>query len=588
MYPSYNTADWLERWRGEYVSCDGPSGIPYNKSTEDFVMSYGGLPKGFPQPDLGSFDAVGLDGNVCFDRFARLGPYGLNENTPDFRKVKWGQLQNECLERNKDRYKLSNIPTLAPGIDEVGGSPPKDDDLTHGVKSRAGEESLQYKPRTAVLIRTWDTYDYQENDIQAVRSLISELSLQSGGEYQIFLFVNIKDSNSPIFTDSAAYQKALEQYVPEELRDIAMLWSEKVCTEWYPKVGEWSVYFQQFMPLQWFAEKHPEFEYIWNWEMDARYIGHHYHFLEEIAAFSRLQPRKYLWERNSRYYFPAAHGSYDEFVRQTHEIVANSPYVETVWGAQPWSKDQKTSGPIPPSTEAADDFEWGIDEEADFITLLPMWDPRQTWWAYRDKLWGYPASDASTEERPFPHVPRRTFINTLSRFSSKLLRAMHEENKLGVSMASEMWPSSVALQHGLKAVYAPHPIWLSHHWPAEYLDQVFNADGWGAGSLPGTNIDDGHGVAYDASKERKGDAQTGTGPNGEGRAGRWSQERDSVYSPDREHNFGGWSWYFWSDFPKTLYWRWLGWPSSFNIVTIQGESSTDELKDVDWQEVRFP
>ena len=94
----------------------------------------------------------------------------------------------------------------------------------------------------------------------------------------------------------------------------------------------------------------------------------------------------------------------------------------------------------------------------------------------------------------------------------------------------------------------------------------------------------GRGRGFDPEREEKGKAQSGTGPNGEGLPGRWSQERDAPYNPDREHNFGGWSWYFWSDFPKVLYWRWLGWKAGFSIVTIEGSQSTDELRDTDWSE----
>lgn len=539
------------------------------------VSAYPGVPKGFPEPDSGSYEAVGLDKDVCFDRYSRLGVYGLNADI-DFSQTHWFDLQNTCVDRNKDRFADSTTPRIGPGSSssaEEKQAPVTDTDVS-------------YKKRTAILIRTWDAYEYRENDIQAVRSMITELNLLSGGEYHVFLFVNIKDASLPVFTDRAVHDDLLKKYVPEELRDIAVLWTEAICNTWYPNVGIWEVYFQQWMPLQWFSQTHPEFEYIWNWEMDARYIGNHYHFLEGVASFAKKQPRKHLWERNSRYYFPRVHGSYENFTRETNRIAESSPHVQAVWGPQPWTSNQIPVGPTPPHSESSDAYTWGVGEEADFITLLPMWDPRETWWSYRDKLWGYPNSEDSTDERPYPHVPRRTFINTLARLSKGLLDSMHRENLAGVSMASEMWPSSTALHHGLKAVYAPHPIWFSQIWPDSYLDPVFNADGWGAGSKPGYGfIDDGRGRGFVPEREEAGMAQNGTGPNGEGLEGRWGQERDAPYNPDREHNFGGWSWYFWSDFPKVLYWRWLGWKAGFAIVTIEGSSSTDDLRDVEWSEV---
>lgn len=575
-YPSYASPQYQRHFAGKYVPCQGADGSILLPGAANTVSAYDGVPEGFPEPDTGSFEAVGLDKKVCFDRYSRLGVYGL-ENDMDFSKTKWLELQNKCTERNKARYQDSSASELGP---EAEASP--------NQKRAPIASDLSHKHRTAILIRTWDAYEYRENDIQAIRSMVTELNLLSGGEYHVFLFVNVKDITAPVFTDEAVHEDLLRRFVPEELRDIAVLWTEAVCQQWYTSVGEHSVYMQQWMPIQWFSQTHPEFEYIWNWEMDARYIGNHYHFLEQVARFAKKQPRKYLWERNARYYFPAAHGSYESFVADTNRIVATSSHVTPVWGPQPWTPVQTPQGPTPPHSLASDDFTWGVDEEAAFITLLPMWDPRETFWSYRDKLWGYPLGAESTDERPYPHIPRRTFINTFVRLSKTLLDEMHRENLAGVSMVSEMWPASTALHHGLKAVYAPHPIWMSQKWPKEYLDPVFNAEGWGAGSKPGFGgLNDGRGAGFDPQREEQGLKQNETGPNGEGLSGRWMQERDAPYNPDREHNFGGWSWYFWSDFPKVLYWRWLGWKSGFSIVTIDGSRSGDDLRDVEWSGVSF-
>lgn len=590
-YPNYNSEEWLEENVGRYVYCEGPRGKPLNQSYEDLMTAYMSRPVGLPYPDIGSWEAVGLHEDLCFDRYGRLGPYGLDVDTNeagvtrpshvDWERVEWGRLQDECTNRNRDRFSNAAVARTRTGkmTDHFGLNSPLQKRQSYQITSSTDDSYKQHQKRTAILIRTWDDYKYRENDKQMIRSLITELSLLSGGEYHVFLFVNVKDKTIPIFTDDAAYQRALEEYVPEEFRDIAILWTEEVCEDWYPKVQKWEVYWSQFMPLQWFSRTHPEFDYVWNWEMDARLIGHHYHFLEQMASFAKYQPRKYLWERNSRYYIPRVHGTWDQYFRATNDVVtkAKKTHLKTVWGPQNWTDDQQVLGPVPPHDEDQDDFEWGVGEDADFITLLPLWDPRDTFWSYRDKLFNYPWGEGSYEERPFPHIPRRVFINTVVRMSKKLLEAMHRENEAGYHMASEIWPGSIALQHGLKAVYAPHPIWISHKWPADYMEYVYNADGWGAGAMPGHDSDDGRGRGYIRELELAGKLQNGTGPNREGLAGRWGQERDSPYSPDREHNFAGWSWYFWSDFSRIIYWRWLGWKAGFSIVTIKGTEVTDEL-----------
>lgn len=413
---------------------------------------------------------------------------------------------------------------------------PKDHDvLNSDTSSFIKEDGPKKHSRTAVLIRTWEGYSYTDNDLHTIRALITELSLLSGGEYQLYLFVNVKDREADIYGNPQVYQDVLKRVVPRELRDIAVLWTERVCEDWYPKVADWQVYWMQFMSLQWFSKTHPEFDYVWNWETDARYTGNHYHFLEQISAFAKSMPRKHLWERNSRFYFPSAHGDFSSFLADTDAAIYKATALGTitpVWGPLVGSADQNPIGPTPPTSQADDNFSWGVDEEADLITLQPIWDPSQTQWSYRHKIWNFspgirpifndadPVADGFYHE-DYSEIPRRTFINTVARFSKKMLHAMHVENLAGRAMQAEMWPATVALHHGLKAVYTPHPIWTDRKWPTWYLDAIFNADG--------------------------------------GKPARWGQEIDSPYNHDREAQFRGWSWYYASGFPKVLYRRFLGW-----------------------------
>jgi hypothetical protein len=573
--PQYNTKEYKKKWQGEYKACMGPRGVSLDKSTDDEVQVYRGVPKSFPKVFAGGYDVIGLDGDVCFDRYSRYGPYGFGdekfpedvknwkapETIPEWNEVKWGQLQDACLERNKKRYRPGaatpavKIPSIAlPPLEVASAAFAVPPDTSRSNVENRDTAKPKYHHRTAILIRAWTGYKYEENDINAIRAMISELALQSGGEYAVFLYVHVKDRSLKIFDDKALYDQVLMENVPVELRDIAILWSESIFPQWYPKVMDWQVYWQQFMCLQWFSLTHPEFDYVWNWETDARYTGHHYHFFEKISEFADKQPRKLLWERNKRYYIPSIHGDYQTYVEKTHAEVLNasahSLIPAPVWGPRPWARadpPQKPLGPTPPTPFADDDFKWGVGEPADFITLLPMWDPRNTSWSYRDKIWNYipnvrpiftPQDGAADwfTHKDFQTIDRRVFINTVVRFSKKMLQAMHEENLVGRSMQAEMWPSTVALQHGLKAVYAPHPIFNDRHWPTNYAEAIFDA----------------HSTVN----------QTDFGPETQVQ-GAWTEQQDSPYNHDREYNFQGWSWYYASKFPRQLYRRWLNWEVVF-------------------------
>lgn len=574
-YPDYFSDEYKEKWRGDYAVCKGARGKYLNQSVDDMVLAYQGVPEDFPTPSIGSFEALGMNGNICFDRDSRYGAYGLEADDyvgdfvepaeqPDWKTVNWGELQNECLVANADRYKPgARSPTnMRPTADEPEELLTDSIDNTIRRRSRRGEQEKKYHTRTAVLIRSWEGYEYNDNDIQAIRAMVTELSLLSGGEYQVFLYVNVKDRNAPIWDDEEAYNTMLRKIVPKELRSIAVLWSEEVFMDWYPDVGDWQVYWHQFMPLQFFSKKYPEFDYIWNWETDARYTGQHYQFLTSIKDFARRQPRKFLSERNKRYYVPEIHGNWQEFFESTNAEIVNataqghlySDDKKPIWGPAPYHHRQQPHGPTPPRSQEEDNFEWGVDEEADLITLLTMWDPRETDWSYKDKIWNFldgVAPNFTPEDPPdddfthpgFKKIDRRVFINTVARFSKRMLNAMHYENKQGRAMQAEMWPATVALHHGMKAVYAPHPIWFDREWPARYTDLTFNAKGEGTG--PGMSAGD---VDTNGNHLIHGIKLAG-----------WSERPDSPYNHDREWNFAGWSWYYHSRFAGKLYRRWLGW-----------------------------
>ncbi|KAK5239441.1 hypothetical protein LTR16_011926, partial [Cryomyces antarcticus] len=74
---------------------------------------------------------------------------------------------------------------------------------------------------------------------------------------------------------------------------------------------------------------------------------------------------------------------------------------------------------------------------------------------------------------------------------------MHEETwRMRHTMFPEMWPPTVCLHHGYKAVYVPHPVFFDRDWPLGYMDRVFNHPkeawespfGWGEHNLLGSSF----------------------------------------------------------------------------------------------------
>jgi hypothetical protein len=123
-YPEYNSEAWKLVNEGEYVACEGAEGLINN------VMAFSGHSKAFADPHMGSYQLLGIDDNLCFERETRLESYGHAEAVtalPDvspsaenakrredlqiplkWEQVNWGNLQDRCLELNLGRYIVFN------------------------------------------------------------------------------------------------------------------------------------------------------------------------------------------------------------------------------------------------------------------------------------------------------------------------------------------------------------------------------------------------------------------------------------------------------------------------------------------------
>lgn len=633
-YPDYSSAEYKKEFGAEVKSCF----LDAKKSERvPQLRAYPGIVNGTPENVMGSYDIFGIRDDVCFERFGRLGPYGLGysrkyggsgagmegdregaeqvweqDDQVDFREVRWLDAQTRCARANEHRFKPrgrpignglshfyfdgyveetleealeegSKIEARAPQMDDPeppkpqsneDGAKPLDSDTKVsseksgkkqssedvevtpfkpvGASSSTAEKTKQAKKqlsRTAVVIRTWHDYHYDDEDLFYLRAIVTELALNSGAEYEVHFLIHVKDNDIPIWSDEETYQRVVNDSLPEEFRGMGTLWTERQMSLVYGGLWEsnyrdlpvYGAYRSSFLPVQHFAHMHPEYDFFWHWEMDVRYTGHFYHLFNKVSEWAKQQPRKGLWERNSRFYVPHEHGSWDDFkhmvrVQTEHgtasknnmwsEMAKDDPNVpddikaqsvqrpeKPIWGAEASEDDEMDTqdDPVPPHTFAEDKYEWGVGEEADLITFNPLFDPDHTNWILAGDVTGY----NTTSRLP----PRRTAIITATRLSKRLLKIMHRETSLRKrTMFSEMWPPTCALHHGLKAVYAPHPVFIDRRWPTDYLAAIMN----------------------------------------NGRNGAAGGARMSVFSDERQHNFRGITWYYNSGFAPNIWRRWLG------------------------------
>jgi hypothetical protein len=252
-YPRYNSDEWKRTHRGAFVPCVGPRGKKLDQSLDDSVSVYLGAPKGmliylffksihrlicpgFPTPSFGSHEAVGIDGQLSYDRYGRYAAYGFGEDDPnqdwirpskvDWNTVNWGQLQQECVHANAGRFNTT-APNEGSGLAAWFQHKAKPANLLN--------QEIKPETRTAILIRSYTDKVYSENDKQVIRSMVQELSLQSGGEYEVFLLVHVKDDNVPIH-QKEIYEKVLNDNIPQEFWNMTILWSMPMVSERYNKL----------------------------------------------------------------------------------------------------------------------------------------------------------------------------------------------------------------------------------------------------------------------------------------------------------------------------------------------------------------
>ncbi|KAI5861199.1 hypothetical protein GGS23DRAFT_598726 [Durotheca rogersii] len=500
---------------------------PERKIPAPDLYAYRGIPQGQPKAALGAYDLLGLREDVCFDRFGRYGPYGLGYDFElggigqaldteregsdtvwekggriNYDGVNWVDAQQMCTKANEGRF--------------FTGNATRDFEL-----ARSGRKRMD---RIAVVIRTYVGFQWTSHSLLNFRALINEVNLKSGGEYDVHFLLHVRDNNAPIWADPGTVQRILDDNVPREFHGLCTLWSEAQMRLYYPgNFGDTfenpsngdihGVYRSAHMPLQHFAMTHPEYAHFWNWEMDMRWTGSYYELFDRLGKWGAKQSRHGIWERSSKYYIPELHGSWESFSELAHrETLASGlrPILGPVYFPGKASLEQDAVFLPRSCASGADVKQCGVGEEADLITLNPLFDADESGWVFAGDVTGY-----NTQlEKP----PRRCAIVTASRLSRRLLGVMHEETwRLHHSMFSEMFPASMALHHGLKAVYAPHPVYLDRRWPKEEIDKAFNG---GRGHTSG-----GHGSPFDLTNE---------------------------------HNHKGTSWYYNSEFAGLLWRRWLG------------------------------
>lgn len=491
----------------QFDRCPGPHGklVPLSP------LQAHPTPPTHPQPIVGKFELVGLDGSQCITYAERYSMYtdealGITYRLPDELLPRTKALFDEDPDdpramREQQRPDVREARERL-GYDPLHGLPYPEHmptreyeellrtrlmhanarrpdeafapdwralmDACYAQRGAANRTSSPHEyltnpamKRTAIVMRAYEGYPWREDDILNLRAMISELSLNNPQTpYDVRILVEVKDPNLSVFTSEWDRYRVLASSVPREFWGLVELWSEKQLEVLYAGLpGKFinnmiaqTSYRACLMALQKFWLDHQEYDYVYNWEMDVRYIGNYLDFFEGIEAYARREPLAPGMLKYDTWYMPGV------------------PASEQIWM----------------SDDARDTTKVG--EEADLITLGPIFDPRGSGWYWTHDVQNYPLGW---------DTHRRASIGTNMRMSRGLLEAMNVVNaEAKKSLHCEAWPTTLVLHSQLppshnhsfypeagftyslplpfKGVFAPHPIYFRHDWDRLELHQLLN------------------------------------------------------------------------------------------------------------------
>ncbi|KAF4122866.1 Protein of unknown function (DUF3405) [Geosmithia morbida] len=398
-------------------------------------------------PLFGSHRELGLS-STWMTADGRYGPYGFGEDDPttykrsrvDWDLLDWGELVDQCLEpasRHESQHPAMPRPMLK-----------------HSKPKRFKSDDHPHTTRTALVLRSYEGFNYTEEVMWMIRSLITEASLKTGGRYSLILLVNVQDKGWAIHESPEHYQRAFQaMHIPPELWSLTLLWDENLLESWYPLATEHRTMWQVNQPLQLLAHHYPEYDHFWQLEMDQRFMGDALEYLDAVHTFSLLEPRKQALERATYPYIERNYKSYDDFINQVS--LANNG------GSRAWPAlripDVEPIGPEPPTPHPEDTrgySSYGLGEEADVVLTSFCEDVRDVpEWVFNDWYRGELTQGSET--------PRFFCPPAIARASRKLLGAVHEAQvRTGISVPSEATLPSWALWLGLKLSYPPQPVYM--------------------------------------------------------------------------------------------------------------------------------
>jgi Protein of unknown function (DUF3405) len=303
-------------------------------------------PKNHPIPAVGSIDLFDLD--KCTTYADRYRPY-----------------ENEALEMNYLQGYPSSLELASrPFWEEADEMKAELIDFNIKAEAKGGyhdwEKVIEQcrgqsaMAKQALVLRAYENYTWGLDDIRNVRAFIVELALnpEPKNRYDVHLLVEVHTRNSSYVMSEKERLAILQRSIPREFWSLTTLWSEEELTWLYPDLpGKFlnhmiptSSYRSCFMPVQVFSKNHPQYDFIWNWEMDTRSTQEYGEAFDKIAQYANQAPIDQLLEKQTRWHIPASSkfGDHIEANEGEADLITLNPFFNANNSGYYWAYDYQS------------------------------------------------------------------------------------------------------------------------------------------------------------------------------------------------------------------------------------------------------
>lgn len=163
------------------------------------------------------------------------------------------------------------------------------------------------KHRTVILHRFFEGFVMTEDKILDMRAMLTEMVINRPDQgWDIRILVELKETPGA-FVSKSLQRAVLSSMMPFEFWGLVEFWSEDREKSIMPGLSgplDYGFDISCLLPSQLYSFYHPEYDFIYNWEADIRFLGNYDLFFDRVEEYGRNESMNIGMQKYSRWYIP--------------------------------------------------------------------------------------------------------------------------------------------------------------------------------------------------------------------------------------------------------------------------------------------